>query len=342
LAMETPRPDIRDIDAGLLDRYLAGEATPAEVAHIEALSAAHPHVRSALARLRSDLARVTSTPRYGPAELAARARAMRAALERTSVGIAVPDSAGRVRTSWARRLWPIAASLIVATAAVWAAITAHSRAIDLSRRQFVTAPGQREIVRLVDGTELTLAPASRLTLARDYGRTRREVTMEGEAYFVVAHDAARPFTVRARAAQVSDVGTRFGVRAYAGDTAIRVVVAEGAVAIGRETLRARDMAVIAADGVGAVSHGVDVDAYLRWRSGELVFAEVPLRDILPELDRWYGITVRLSDPALGARAVTASFQDGAVTDVVNAIASTLGATAQWQGRTVTLTPVRPQ
>ena len=63
------------------------------------------------------------------------------------------------------------------------------------------------------------------------GGGTREVELEGEAYFAVVHDAARPFAVRAHGAVATDVGTAFDVRAYPEDAGARIAVTEGAVAV---------------------------------------------------------------------------------------------------------------
>src|SRR5690242_16990763 len=76
--------DIRDMDPVLLDRYLAGQASPEERAVVDALSAAHPGVGDAIERLRGLIAGAADVPRYSETDLKARAKAIRGAAERTS------------------------------------------------------------------------------------------------------------------------------------------------------------------------------------------------------------------------------------------------------------------
>jgi transmembrane sensor len=79
-------------------------------------------------------------------------------------------------------------------------------------RTFTTAVAQRAEVRLIDGTRVMMAPGTTLRVAADFGSQRRDVWLEGEAFFDVVHDRTRPFTVRAGSVSAHDLGTAFAVR----------------------------------------------------------------------------------------------------------------------------------
>src|SRR5262249_19827673 len=91
---------------------------------------------------------------------------------------------------------------------------ATPRAIRTRSREFSTQRGQRAEIRLNDGTRVILAAESRIVVPPDFDSTARLVTLTGQASFDVVHNAARPFIVRAGAALIRDIGTRFDVRAY--------------------------------------------------------------------------------------------------------------------------------
>ena len=80
----------------------------------------------------------------------------------------------------------------------------------------------------------------------------RNIFLDGEAYFVVKHDPARPFAVHAGHAVVRDIGTQFAVTAYFGAPTTRVVVAEGEVSVAHTDLRPRDVAIIDSTGQSAI------------------------------------------------------------------------------------------
>jgi transmembrane sensor len=137
--------------------------------------------------------------------------------------------------------------------------------------------------------------------------TRRDVYLDGEAFFDVVHDEARPFAGYAGGGVARDVGTKFNVRAYPETHGVEVVVMQGSVSLHRvpqagivpvtgveaTTVSDVDSVLLAAADFGRVSvtgrvttrHGVDVAARLAWLDGRLVFKDTPLRDALADLSR---------------------------------------------------------
>ncbi|MGH7357650.1 MAG: FecR family protein [Candidatus Rokuibacteriota bacterium] len=221
----------------------------------------------------------------------------------------------------------------------------------------MTSVGQRAIVQLTDGTQLTLAPRSRLRYARDFGERSREVHLEGEAYFDVPHDTTRPFRVHTRGVLTEDLGTAFAVTAYPDEATTTVLVASGRVA----TRRTDDAAGAATDRVGSaapravvldrgdlarlsgtggvlVTRGVDVERHLAWTTGTLVFDSAPLGEVIRTLARWYDLDVRLTDRALAARPLTATFRHEPVSQVLDRIALTLDLRVERDGRSVLFRP----
>lgn len=208
-------------------------------------------------------------------------------------------------------------------------------------RDYITPAGARAELNLSDGTHVMLGVASRLRVPTDYGARDRQVFLEGEAYFEVRHDSSRAFLVHSGGKVIQDLGTRFGVRAYADDRAVQVVVTEGRVTLQGTTLAQGQLGRAARGGPVAVKTGVDVDRYLAWTQGRLVFDNTPLRDALPQLDRWYDLDLRLGDSLIAALPVTATFKNQPTDEVLDLLAQTLGLRQERRGRIVTLYPARP-
>jgi transmembrane sensor len=205
--------------------------------------------------------------------------------------------------------------------------------------QVATTSGQRATIQLSDGSTVTLSVSSRISYPRNFGGREREVQLEGEAYFDVKHDARVPFRVRTNHGVTEDVGTRFAVRAYRGEAASRVVVAEGKVAIAPHlVISAGDVALVTGTQSPVVEHHADVNRLMSWKDGTLEFVDLPLRDVVRDLERWYGESVKLNDPALGNRTITASFNDAPLSDVVAFIARVVDATVSNKAGSISLTP----
>ncbi len=311
----------------LLDRYLAGEATASDAKAVQEWLAEDPAHALLLDDLRL-IKRVIADKAPHSGTDAAWAKAVKA------LKVAHPPPP---RVS--RRLL---AAALAAAAVVIALIGGRGvRGLGgLLRRtpqwtEYATAAAQRMVIRLQDGTQVTIAPKSRVRYPADYGTAHRDLYLDGEAYFQVAPDSQRPLRVHTTRSVTEDLGTAFVVRAYADQVATEVVVAEGRVALSRAdtaaasrppalVLEARDLGRLDASGVATRRRGVDVERQLAWTRGVLAFDGTPLGDVVRTLGRWYNVDIRLADSALAARRLTASFQNEPIDLVLHRIALTLG------------------
>jgi transmembrane sensor len=360
-----PARDGFDYEA--LARYFAGECDAAEARAIEGRIARDPELATEVERLRAVW---TAGAGPQPDVEAALRRVMQPVERRASTPelqivrntrktpVGVPRARmplARSGAEWLGRA-AIAAGIVLAvgTTVVIVSRGGATAGTHVAVRDYVTGAGERLSVTLVDGTHFALAPESRLRVPVTYGRSSREVALDGEAFFTVVHDEARPFRVQARNADATDVGTAFDVRAYASDTAVQVAVAEGRVAVAAAPIRAseapaREQRVASALGAGDVAtvsgsgrigtaHDVDLAPFIGWTRGELVFHDTPLREVMPELERWYGVTIVITDPALASRPIYATYRMQSVTEVLTLVTSTVGAHYTQQGRTITVGP----
>lgn len=204
-----------------------------------------------------------------------------------------------------------------------------------------TARGQRASLNLPDGSHVVLGPSSTLRYTVDRDRGPRTVELIGSAYFVVTHDAKRPFTVHTAYGIATDLGTRFDVRAYPADSSLAVGVAEGKVGLqDGTTLGAGQIGRVNADGRVVVQRDADLGEYLAWADGYLAFTDVPLRDAIAQLGRWYDLDIRLADRAIGDRRLTASFKDVAAPEMLRLVTASLDVTVEQRGRLVVLAAQR--
>ena len=184
----------------------------------------------------------------------------------------------------------------------------------LDEHSYATTRGERAVLSL-DGATVVLGPESVLRISGSYGIRDRTVSLTGHAYFDVTHDAGHPFRVWAGGVLAEDIGTRFDIRAYARDSVMRLVVADGAVVMHTRRAPADGshdsatrlssvvvtrgmMATAGVDGVVRVRSGLSTDRYLSWSDGRLAFDDTPLPEVAAELGRWYDLDIRLGDPEL--------------------------------------------
>jgi len=168
--------------------------------------------------------------------------------------------------------------------------------------------GQIGKVTLGDGSEVTLGPDSKLFVPTDFGNKIRPVKLDGTASFTVA-PAQGDFRVYMRNAVITAKGTKFVVSGRMGDTAVLVKVMEGSVDVrvgkgdGR-TVSANQ--AVSVDGAGVMSDASADEAAeaSSWTTGTLTMVNRPLRDILPQLQRWYKVDAGVRDMKLLDRKST--------------------------------------
>jgi ferric-dicitrate binding protein FerR (iron transport regulator) len=183
------------------------------------------------------------------------------------------------------------------------------KAVSASDARVVSSlPAQIGVVTLDDGSRVRLAPESKLSIPAGFGPKVRAVKLEGTGTFDVAPGRPESFRVYARDAIVVAKGTTFTVRTYPADDAVTVVLEQGAVEV-RRGKESRTLApgegVIAREGEALrTASATEREVTDGWRSGMLVVAGQPLRDVLPQLRRWYNLDVHVQQPALLDRPVT--------------------------------------
>ena len=199
---------------------------------------------------------------------------------------------------------------------------------------FTTQRGQRAIIDLTDGTQVHLNADSRLALPDGgFSEGRREVHLDGEAYFEVARDTTRPFRVRTKGGHAIRVlGTAFNVQAYGADTAaVQVAVREGEVALQASSEQKSDSLRLLPHQVGVADAGgglqahrnVDLSARLAWTEGRLAFEDAPFHEVVQKLERWYDLRIEVRAPTGSIDRLNAQFDDESLQEILNDIAMAL-------------------
>jgi transmembrane sensor len=216
--------------------------------------------------------------------------------------------------------WAMAITAILAVG-----VTFYARNTQLLwANQYSTAVGELDTVSLADGSRVTLNTDTRIHV--DLSDKERRIDLRrGEAFFVVAKDATRPFVVYADDKRVTAVGTQFSVRRDADD--IQVVVTEGHVKLEQAstvlklsklaggpdrpatTLAAGAIARTAkSDVLVQAGSAPDAEQLLSWRNGYLVFEATPLADAVAEFNRYSPRKIVIDDPSLSALRISGNFR----------------------------------
>jgi len=173
-----------------------------------------------------------------------------------------------------------------------------------------TQVGEKRAITLEDGSEVTLAPNSRVRIR--FNTERRVVALlRGQAFFHVHSDSRRPFWVEAGAARTRALGTSFSVERRS--NAVVVTVVEGRVAVnplhGTDvSVSANEQVALSESGTATPVHKVDGKVETAWLQGELIFDNDPVAEVVQRFNAYNRTQIRVIDSVLARRPVTAVFR----------------------------------
>lgn len=224
-----------------------------------------------------------------------------------------------------------------------------------------TRPGSKSKVELPDGTQVWLNADSKLSYAQDFIGATREVTLTGEAYFDVAHATAAetgqkiPFIIHTNSIDIKVLGTAFNVRSYPGEKTIETALIRGSVEVTlhnnpdkKIVLKPDEKLIVKNDSATVVSnkpalansadtepmmtlskihpYKEDTTAHYEtlWVKNKLAFENETFDRVLPELERWYNVSIVLKNETLKGLHFTGVFENKSLPDVMIALSLAQG------------------
>lgn len=196
-----------------------------------------------------------------------------------------------------------------------------------------TERGEKARVSFSDGTSVMLNSASSIRFPQKFHGTTREIYLEGEAYFEVAHNPDKPFIVHSQDARVEVLGTEFNVRGWSEDPGVEVVVGGGKVSVQSTNRQPNERSeVILTKGFKTeILRGenpvepvkVDPVHQLLWTSGGIHFDNEPLRGVVRDLERRFNVNIMIDDKSLLDVPYTGTFQYAELNEILSVIAASL-------------------
>ncbi len=194
-------------------------------------------------------------------------------------------------------------------------------------QEISTIYGMRSKFQLSDGTMVNLNSGSKLIFPTQFEGKTRKVELVGEAFFDVTPNPAKPFIVKTSAINVKVLGTAFDLQAYPGTNKISTTLVHGKIVLEREAdgiskqvaeLKPSDRAVYKTDEkVINVSVEEDLDKFIAWKEGKLVFFNDPIENVAEKLGNWYNVTVKICNNELKRYRFTATFTDEPIEQVLD-------------------------
>nr|WP_255487017.1 FecR family protein [Mucilaginibacter sp. SP1R1] len=209
----------------------------------------------------------------------------------------------------------------------------------------IAAPkGTKKQLTLPDGTFISLNSGSSIRIASNFGVKTREISLSGEAFFTVKHNAAKPFAIHSGKLLITDLGTEFDVKAYPEDRQIRVAVESGKVKVEKNNTNSKPEMF-----AEAITHNqqlvyneqsnrhelsqVQTSNLIAWQQNKLCFDNASIDEIAHTLDRWYNVTVKLESNK-ACRHYTVSFNNEPLDHVLNVLSQLTGLSYQISNKVV--------
>ncbi len=176
--------------------------------------------------------------------------------------------------------------------------------------------GERRRITLPDGTKVWLNSRSVLSYESSFNQQNRDVILEGEAYFEVAHNPTKPFHVKAKGIIIEVLGTVFNVSAYPEDEEVETALISGKISM-MDTLSEKLIILQPKEAVlvdfklkSTIKSEFRTDIYSAWKDGELVFSGESPQKVFERLERTFNKTFRFNPEIFEDKKLTAHFQEG--------------------------------
>lgn len=200
-----------------------------------------------------------------------------------------------------------------------------------------TPRGGQWLVVLPDGSQAWLNAASSIKYPTVFSSNTREVEITGEVYFNIKGSPTAPFIVKAPHTTVTVLGTTFNINAYPYDSVVHTTLLSGAIKV---MAAGKSRQIYPAQQASATQslldvHAVDTFAVTAWKRGYFIFEQVPIRQVMKELENWYDVDVSFADGFQGTTHFSGKIsRDTPLATLLDMISQTKTATFEVQGKSV--------
>ncbi|HEY8957218.1 FecR domain-containing protein [Chitinophaga sp.] len=160
----------------------------------------------------------------------------------------------------------------------------------------LTTPAARQYkLVLPDGSKVWLNAGSSIRYPVTFKSKIREVEINGEVYFEVAHNATKPFRVKTGNIIIEDIGTAFNINAYGDEPVVKTTLVEGSIRLhagsNNKILRPGMQGSVQQGGSSIAVNNVDVDEIIAWKEGLFNFNNLDIETVMRQIGRWYNMQI---------------------------------------------------
>ncbi len=191
-----------------------------------------------------------------------------------------------------------------------------------------TPKGVKSTVMLPDGSKVKLNAESELQYDEDYEAGERKVYLIGEAFFEVAENKEKPFTVYSGDISTTALGTSFNIKAYPEENSVEVFLVTGKVKVAH-TLKTNGFVLHPNQGMSydkaaqrLTQINLDYNEVLSWKSGTLQFNKSNFNEVIRKLERWYNVEFEINGAPKDSWSLTGEFNNESLENVLKGIGHT--------------------
>ncbi len=209
--------------------------------------------------------------------------------------------------------------------------------------------GQKSQIILSDGTKVWLNSETKIRYPDYFSKLRRDVYLDGEAFFEVTKSTRRPFFVHTPELDVKVLGTKFNIKAYPDENQIETSLFEGKVSLVWNDLSSakqleREIQPQQSFVYDKSSHQMAVGRFLKeeingWRKNQLIFKDDTFSNLVRKVERWYDIDIIYDEKQFNDRQLTVELYEGERLErLMEVISLTLSVDYQFENGKIILTP----
>lgn len=344
----------------LFSKKLSAEATPEELQELEGLIKEHPEWQYAIQNL-EDLWKLRPVKDFSQEEDAYLLHTHRMKELGIPFGELPEKAPVTEKIKNIKWYWAAASILILSGFMMFGGFfEAKSKNTDLARQvnEISTRPGSKSRVELPDGSIVWLNAGSKLTYNKDFGKEKREVTLNGEGFFDVTKNKEKPFIISTSSINIKVLGTVFNVKAYQDDKQTETSLIHGSIEVTIKN-RPSDKIILSPSEKLIVENNITgLDAKIKkasdqikrtkmpdintlmsinkllynpddstvaetlWVENKLVFRDEPFSELAKKMERWYNVNIEIEDTRIAQERLNGTLETETITQALEALKET--------------------
>ena len=208
------------------------------------------------------------------------------------------------------------------------------------------AYGDTKYLLLPDSSEIWINAGTNIRYPKNFSKSQREVHLNGEAYFSVKENKAKPFIVQTERLSVKVLGTKFNVRAYSIDEKVVTSLTSGKVEVDTQSdlpkiLKPNEQLTYNKNTSDIHIENIQASETDGWLKGKLIFNNASLNDILTTLERNFNISIENETGISSSKLYTVKFlKDENIDEILSVLEGVIGFTSQKQEGKIILSEKR--